>query len=134
MKQNLLFLLILFILFGCSPIKSVFDGTSLVWSAKQDIETAVTPQNFVVSVKEVQSLIDPFQKLSWYIYSDSNSYFISEAQTLIPGLHINSEMARENGIKIDGTSRETYLFIKKSLGSKKYCSFNKLRDILKSKT
>ncbi len=134
MKQKILILLITFSCFGCSSVESIFDGTNLAWSTEQDIESAITPKNFVVSIKEVKSLIDPLQKFGWYIYADSNSYFIAQTQTLIPGFHINSKMAREHGIKINGTSRETYLFIKQSLGSKKYFTFQELKNILKSKT
>ena len=117
-----------------SPIKSIFDGTHLIWSSDQDVDNSLTPKGFSVSVKEVQSLIDPLQKRNWYIYADSNSYFIVRSQIPIPGFHINSSFARRYGVKIDGKSRGTYLYVIKVLGSKKYCDFEELSEIIKRKT
>ena len=119
---------------GCSSLKSAFDSTYLLWSSDKRAENVKTPPEFVVSFEEVHSLIHPLQKFGWYIYADSNSYFLVETQTLIPGFYVNSNMARKHGVKIDGKSRETYLYLKESLGNYKNYSFEKLREALKRKT
>jgi len=70
-----------------------------------DIAEASTPDGFVVTVDEVQSVV-PLTKYAWNIYADSEHYYLSSAiQKLTSKSGDNSWLAGKNGIRIKGTDR-----------------------------
>ena len=129
MKYSIVIALLLSI--GCSAINSVGDHTYLIWKIGQPIDDAKTPPDFVVSPQEIYSVI-PITKYSWNIYADDENYYLSaDIQKLSSPSGDNSSLARRNGIRINGKSRDEIEKINSFKGTNKFISVNNLRSITK---
>lgn len=115
---------------SCAVIRSAFDDVYRIWTMGEDIQEVDMPKGFVVKPTEVYSLVDPMQKLSWYIYADKDSYYLVSAQTLVSGFNINSVWAKDRGVKIKATSRSTYNKILKAIERSKTMNFISLKESL----
>lgn len=93
------------VLGGCSAVFSSFDRVTLIHLHTANIATASTPKGFVVTPQEIKKVV-PITKYAWNIYADRNSYFLSSAiQKFTSKTGDNSWLARQNGIRISGTTR-----------------------------
>ena len=93
------------VLGGCSAVFSSFDKVTLVHRHTANIAYASTPNGFVVSPQEIKKVV-PITKYAWNIYADRDSYYLSSAiQKFTSKTGDNSWLAKQNGIRISGTSR-----------------------------
>ena len=139
LKTSLLAIVIIatlvLLLARCSSVRSWFDGVQLVYQFNTSIEGAKAPEGFVVTPREIRS-ITPLTKFGWNIYADNEYYYLSAGiQKLFSKTGDNSCLAKKNGIRIKGTSRDDFemLVAYKKKNELKYFSAKQLRTLMKEK-
>ena len=90
---------------GCSAFLSTMDKVQLIHRYNVELALITTPPGFVVSPQEVAKYI-PLTKFGWNIYADSENYYLSSGiQKFTSKTGDNSWLAKQNGIRIQGTDR-----------------------------
>lgn len=131
MKSTLTFFLLVIGLAGCSTLKSQLDEVHLIWTYSNPIESAKTPEGFVVTPQEIKEVV-PLTKFAWNIYADRKNYYLSPAlQKISSKTGDNSHLAKENGIKIEGVTRDTFDKIKDDIdvSGTRFISPERLREL-----
>ena len=134
MKRHLITLLILSTA-SCSYIASKFDSVYLVCLANTCNESTKTPPGFVVTPQELTEFTI-LTKTGWNIYADNEYYYLSSIiQKFTSKTGDNSHLAKENGIRINGTNRNDIEIINKYLRktNRTVITPNQLRAILEKK-
>ena len=91
---------------GCSAAQSIGDGVRLVHRYDWPIEEAKTPHGFVVTPQEVWATL-PREKFGHNLCADDEFYYISNtAQKLTSKTGDNSAIAKRDGVRVSGKSRE----------------------------
>ena len=74
-----------------------------MWKHGNNIETVITPKDFVITPQDVHYIIR--YKNKYRIYTDSDSYYLLELTSF---RKVNSTFVKKNGIRIDGKSIDDY--------------------------
>lgn len=95
-------------------VNAVAGKPKLIWQVGENIDYVEKPNGFVVTPKEIHSVI-PLTHSKWNIYADENSYYLSSGvQKLLSKTGDNSYLAKTKGIKISGKTRKEFELINKA--------------------
>jgi len=112
---------------GCSSIRSQFDELHLVYASGQ-AEPGMTPSGFRVTLEEIISLV-PILKVGFRIYADQEAYYIREELDTIGIKSIaktDSEHAKKYGLRILGTTRAEFEFLKEYQSKNRFYTLENL--------